>query len=40
LVYYESYTTRAEAVQRETEIKRQKSRKYLEELIAEFPKGK
>jgi len=36
LVYYESYKTRAEAVKREIEIKKQKSRKYIEDLIPKF----
>jgi putative endonuclease len=40
LVYYEKYTTRNEAVQRELEIKKQKSRNYIEGLISEFPKDK
>ena len=33
LVYQESFNTRAEAVRRELEIKSQKSRKYIENLI-------
>jgi putative endonuclease len=40
LVYYESYNTRSGAVKREVEIKKKKSRKYIEELISEFPKDK
>ena len=34
LVYQESFDTRTEAYQREREIKRQKSRKYIQDLIA------
>ena len=34
LVYTESYETRTEAVKREYEIKRKKSRKYIEYLIS------
>lgn len=33
VVYQESFNNRAEAVRREMEIKRMKSRKYIEELI-------
>jgi putative endonuclease len=33
LVYYEEYTSRAEASRRELEIKKKKSRKYIEWLI-------
>ncbi|HCW09350.1 MAG TPA: excinuclease ABC subunit C [Cytophagales bacterium] len=33
LVYAEEFTTRKEAIQRENEIKRKKSRKYIEWLI-------
>ena len=33
LVYSESFSTRAEPMQRETEIKKKKSRKYIESLI-------
>jgi putative endonuclease len=33
LVYFELYTTRAEAAARELQIKRMKSRKYIEQLI-------
>jgi len=36
LVYYEEYKTRSEAVKREQEIKKQKSRLYIEQLIATF----
>jgi len=34
LVYSESYQTRKEAIQRENEIKRKKSRLYIERLIS------
>ena len=40
LVYYESYKTRAEAVRRELAIKKQKSHKYIEDLISEFQANK
>ncbi len=33
LVYHERYNTRVEAMRREKEIKRKKSRKYIESLI-------
>jgi putative endonuclease len=33
LVYYETYQTKSEALKREKEIKRKKSRKYIESLI-------
>ncbi len=33
LVYYETYATKTEALRREREIKRKKSRKYIEELL-------
>jgi len=33
LVYDEKYKTKSEAIKREREIKRKKSRKYLEELV-------
>ncbi|MFK7920327.1 MAG: GIY-YIG nuclease family protein [Bacteroidia bacterium] len=36
LKYYKAFETRPEAYQREQEIKRMKSRKYIEELIALF----
>ena len=36
LVYYESFNTRSEAVRRELEIKKKKSRLYIEELISSF----
>jgi predicted GIY-YIG superfamily endonuclease len=39
-VYYESFKTRGEAVSREIEIKKKKSRQYIEELIFNFPKDK
>ena len=35
LVYKEVYKSRSESVQREREIKNQKSRKYIEQLIAQ-----
>jgi putative endonuclease len=34
LVYTESYVTKSEAVKREAEIKRKKSRKYIEFLVS------
>jgi putative endonuclease len=33
IVYFEVYSTKSEAMKREYEIKRKKSRKYIEELI-------
>jgi putative endonuclease len=39
LVYFECFATRSEAIRREREIKRMKSRRYIEELIAEWKKG-
>ena len=36
LVYSETFETRAEAMHRETEIKKKKSRKYIEWLIQSF----
>jgi putative endonuclease len=33
IVYFEVYPTKSEAMKREYEIKRRKSRKYIEELI-------
>ncbi len=33
LVYFEEFTTKSEAIKREQEIKRKKSRKYIEELV-------
>jgi putative endonuclease len=33
LVYFELYETRSEAIKREREIKKMKSRKYIEQLI-------
>ncbi len=33
IVYYEKYDTKSKAMKRENFIKRQKSRKYIEELI-------
>jgi putative endonuclease len=35
LVYHEEFITKSEAMKRESEIKRKKSRKYIEWLIAE-----
>ena len=35
LVHYEIFKTKSEAMKRESEIKRKKSRKYIEKLIAE-----
>ncbi len=34
LVYFEEYASKTEAIKRESEIKRKKSRKYIEYLIA------
>ena len=34
IVYNEEYSTKSEALKREREIKRKKSRKYIEELIS------
>jgi len=36
LVYFEEFETRNQAARRELEIKRNKSRKYIEELISKF----
>ena len=33
LVYHEKFETKSEAIKRENEIKRKKSKKYIEELI-------
>src|SRR5436190_11232139 len=33
LVYYEEFQTRTEAIRREKEIKKKKSRRYIEELV-------
>ena len=33
LVYFEEFTTKSDAIKREREIKRKKSRKYIEKLI-------
>jgi putative endonuclease len=38
LVYFEMVTTRSAALKREKEIKSKKSRKYIEELIANWKK--
>ena len=35
IVYYEEYETKSQAMTREYEIKRKKSRKYIEKLIKE-----
>jgi len=37
LKYFETYTSRSEAVKREMEIKKKKSRKYIEFLISNSP---
>ena len=34
IVYYEEFGTKSEAMKRESEIKKKKSRKYIEKLIA------
>ncbi|MBC8415624.1 MAG: GIY-YIG nuclease family protein [Candidatus Cloacimonetes bacterium] len=34
LVYYEEYETKSEAIKREYEIKRKKSRRYIETMIS------
>ncbi len=36
LVYFEEFETRSRAAKREIEIKNKKSRKYIEELLADF----
>ena len=38
LVYFEVFESRKDAIKRELEIKRKKSRKYIEELIADWKK--
>ena len=38
IVYYEKYDTRSEAVRRELEVKKKKSRQYIEELISKSSK--
>jgi len=37
LKYFEVYVSRSEAIKRESEIKRMKSKKYIEELINDWP---
>ena len=39
LVYYETFATKQEAIRREREVKRMKSRKYIENLIKGFHAG-
>jgi len=39
LVYFEYYSTRTEAIIREKQIKKMKSRKYIESLIANWQKS-
>jgi len=36
IMYYELFDTKAEAMHREYEIKKQKSKKYIEELISQL----
>ena len=36
LVYYEEFSTKTDAIKRELEIKKKKSRKYIEYLISNF----
>ncbi|MEB3029912.1 GIY-YIG nuclease family protein, partial [Parvimonas micra] len=36
LVYFETFTTRNEAIKRERQIKAMKSRKYISQMIAEW----
>jgi len=38
LVYYETFNTRSEACRRELEIKKKKSRLYIDNLISRVPK--
>ena len=40
LKYSEVYATRSEAVQREREVKAQKSRRYIEDLVASHSTGR
>ncbi len=39
IVYTESYETRSEATRRESEIKKKKSRKYIEQLLVNSKEG-
>ena len=39
LVYFESFNSRSEAITREKEIKKMKSRKYIESLVSEWRKS-
>jgi putative endonuclease len=39
LVYFEMYTTRSESIKRERQVKRMKSRKYIEQLINNWQKS-
>jgi putative endonuclease len=39
LVYFESFNSRSEAIAREKEIKKMKSRKYIESLVSEWRKS-
>jgi len=39
LRYFEIFSTRTEAIKREKEIKRMKSRKYIEGLLSKWPSG-
>ena len=40
IIYYEVYKTKSEAVKREYEIKKRKSRKYIEKLISKNAEGR
>ena len=39
LAYYETYHTRSEAIKRELQIKKYKSRQYISNLIERLPEG-
>ena len=39
LIYFEVFRTRTEALKREKEIKKMKSRKYIESLVSEWRKS-
>jgi putative endonuclease len=39
LIYFEVFRTRTEALKREKEIKKMKSRKYIETLVSEWRKS-
>ena len=40
IVYYEVYKTKSEVIKREYEIKKRKSKKYIEKLILNYAEGR